>query len=83
MNRVMYDWSNNWGNCPNGSWLNINKSLFLTPHSTSWILITDSGYMRIDSPQLAFPVKPTLYLNENIKITSGTGTSTDPFILSL
>ena len=83
MNRVMYDWSNNWGNCPNGSWLNINKSLFLTPHSTSWILITDSGYMRIDSPQLAFPVKPTLYLNENIKITSGTGTSTDPFILGL
>ncbi len=82
MNRVMYDWSNNWGNCPNGSWLNINKSLFLTPHSTSWILLND-GYIRIIEPTISFPVKPTLYLNENIKITSGTGTSTDPFILGL
>lgn len=58
----------------------------LTPYSTSNVYsVIKYGSTGNPSPDVAdeYGVRPSLNLKSNVKITSGTGTKTDPFILSI
>ena len=44
---------------------------------------SDSGLVRSDDVGSTSFIRPSFYLNSNVELTSGTGTSSDPFILSL
>jgi len=86
LNRTLIDgWINNYGNCGKSSWLHTPKMQFLTILSTSGLVVSiesTSGRIHYGGVIVSVPQKPTLYLAENIKIISGTGTSADPFQLS-
>ena len=73
--------------CTSNNWLyNGESHWMMSPLSTySYIALyvystgnINTGYVRTN-----FGVHPVTYLKSNVKITSGTGTSTDPYILSL
>ena len=57
----------------------------LTPYSTSYVWYVDSnGDASYDGPSYtAGGVRPSLNLKSSVQITSGTGTESDPFVLSL
>ena len=56
----------------------------LTPYSTSKTqFVSIDSNMSDYSPSSTVAVRPSLNLKSNVKITSGTGTKSDPFILSL
>ena len=58
--------------------------LTLTPYSSSYVRFVDSyGGARSISPSFAYGVRPSINLKSNIKITSGTGTKSEPFVLTL
>ena len=80
------DYSNT--KCKNNNWLSDNGSLWYTTLTAVFadplsVFITygDNGVITVDSIQYPKATKPTLYLSPNVKIISGTGTSTDPYIL--
>ena len=56
----------------------------LTPDGTSYVnYVSSNGYGYSYRPTFLYGVRPSLNLKSNVKITSGTGTKTDPFILSI
>ena len=56
----------------------------ITPYSTSYVRYVDSnGSASHNSPTIAYGVRPSLNLKSNVEITSGTGTKSDPFVLTL
>ena len=56
----------------------------ITPYSTSHVRYVGSyGNANNSSPTSAYGVRPSLNLKSNVEITSGTGTKSDPFVLSL
>ena len=57
----------------------------LTSYSASNVrYVNNYGRADIDSPSIiTFGVRPSLNLKSNVQITSGTGTKSDPFILTL
>ena len=56
----------------------------LTPFSTSEVRIANSnGDAYYNSPSTAYGIRPSVNLKSNVQITSGTGTKSDPFILTL
>ncbi len=57
----------------------------LTPSNASnvWNISTGSGYVPSISPSDSSGVRPSLNLKSNVRITSGTGTKEDPFIIAL
>ncbi len=55
----------------------------LTPYSTSSVWrVNYNGYANTNSPSDAYGVRPSVNLKSNVQITSGTGTKSDPFVLS-
>jgi len=78
-------WSNNWGSCQSNSWLFIKESWFLTSVYGISVMTYNDGYVRSNGfgQGSTSQIKPALYLNNDAKIISGTGTSTDPFILAM
>ena len=57
----------------------------LTPYSTSNVRFVSSncGDATNYSPSSTYGVRPSLNLKSSVQITSGTGTESDPFVLSL
>ena len=56
----------------------------ITPYSTSHVRYVGSyGNANNNIPANACGVRPSLNLKSNVEITSGTGTKSDPFVLSL
>ena len=55
----------------------------LTPYSASNVRYVNSyGSTYYSSPSSAYVVRPSINLKSNVQITSGTGTKSDPFVLS-
>ena len=81
--------NNNNSNCTSTGWMD-NVSGWtgwwtLTPdlsHS-SVFEINWTGQSTYPSPNQSYMIRPAIYLSSNIKITSGTGTSQDPYQISL
>ena len=64
---------------------NENKTNYwtLTPYNTSNVrLVNDYGYAYGNTPTFAIGVRPSINLKSNVQITSGTGTESDPFVLT-
>ena len=56
----------------------------LTPQSDSTVQrVYNSGIMSSDSPWNSYGIRPSLNLKSNVVITGGTGTKSDPFVLTL
>ena len=82
--------SNNKYICKNENWLQTKNDrlgiLMLSPaFSSSWrnltFIVTGHGEVLDYGACNAHSVFPTVYLNSNVEITSGSGTSSDPYIL--
>lgn len=70
-------------NCSDDNWLDTTDSTWtITPSKTAGYYATNYGGddSRTSSNNRVFP---SVYLNSNVKITDGTGTSADPYKLSL
>ena len=89
MTKELYQWkvyNNDYCDCPNNDWL-YNSSQYqwtISPradYSNHVFLIIDIGFVSSGIAKNAFAVRPVVHLKSTIKITSGTGSSTDPFIL--
>ena len=71
----------NYGNCASSNWLNNgNYQWLLVPYSgrsnSAWYVANGSVYAwYVD---IAYGVRPTIYLNSNIGL-SGSGTNSDPY----
>ena len=64
---------------------NITIYWLLTPNSSPYMwVVNGNGLATIYSPSgYSFGVRPSLNLKSNVQITSGTGTKSDPFVLTL
>ena len=82
-------YNSNCNTCKNTTWMyasNINCWWTLTPIANHYIVFDiyssgDIGNFEVDVSNRA--VRPTLYLSQDIKITGGTGTESDPYTISL
>ena len=92
LNTVLYSWNSS-SDCYNNDWLYNNSSNYrvnyhwtLTPDaSPSRIVfcVVSSGHVSTNATSTSTGVSPTLYLNSNVKISGGSGTESNPFVLSL
>ena len=56
----------------------------LTPYSSSSVrYVNNNGNADSRSPSYAYGVRPSMNLKSSVQITSGTGTESDPFVLTL
>ncbi len=58
----------------------------VTAHSEGWSAqwyVLHNGNINQDHAIVGADVRPTIYLNEEVKITGGTGTSSDPYLLEM
>ena len=85
VNTSLFDWNNN-SNCYNNNYLNktmdywsLNPRINYTSHS---FVITNYN-VSINNNALPKGVFPTLYLKSSVQITGGSGTSANPYILSI
>ena len=63
---------------------NNTSYLTITPYSTSNVLnVNYYGNANFTAPAYALGVRPSINLKSNVQITSGTGTESDPFVLTL
>ena len=81
--------SSNVYTCRNDNWMHYNSSKwYLSPRAHSdravhvWRVRGD-GDAGGDSASYAFSVFPSIYLNSDVEITSGSGSSSDPYILGV
>lgn len=71
--------------CYKNSWLSGSRWL-LTPMSSYSHRVYSSnpiGHVSLNDTRLSLTVFPTIYLSSNVKITSGDGSSSSPFILTM
>ncbi len=86
MAKELYNWdSTNYSDCKNNDWL-YNSSAgqwTISPLVASSVfrIVTDGFVDVAYYASLTYAVRPVVHLKSTIKITSGTGSSTDPFIL--
>ncbi len=91
LNTVLYAWDDSVSDCPNNDWLyNIGSTQWtLSPYASSSyahgaIYVNDSGIVHIlNYVYRSYGVWPVVYLTSNVKISSGSGSESDPFELSL
>ena len=65
---------------------NDNNTIYwtLTPYSSSLVRVVNSnGSENNFPPSIVSGVRPAMNLKSNVQITSGTGTESDPFVLTL
>ena len=77
----LYSYDNN---CYKKDWLYTNNSQwFISPNSSDGVFaLYSSGYVSYDNPNLSFGVYPVFYLTSSTLITGGTGTESDPYLIS-
>ena len=85
----LYNWMSSTGfsDCYNNDWL-YNGSLqwTLTPsssYSTDVFDVNNNGNLFVNYANVGYGARPSVYLKSNISISGGTGTSTDPYTLSV
>ena len=84
---VSYGWNDSDGeDCRNNSWLYDSSSnqWTLAPfasYSYPVFHTTNGGFVYFSIASISYAVRPTLYLQPTVEIASGTGTSSDPYIL--
>lgn len=74
-------------NCANTNWINkrLGSQHLLSPENSRRYTLYLSGrsiYDTINQTDIAYGVYPTIYLKSDVRIMSGHGTSTDPYILA-
>ena len=80
-------WSDSsYSDCKNNDWLYNSSTTQWTmspraDYSTNVYDVNNTGYIGYDGATAAFAWRPVVHLKSTIKIASGTGSSTDPFIL--
>ena len=84
---ALHDWVN-YNDCYSNDWLYTSSHQWtITPRTDGAnIVFNADGYGYVNTHHVYYTylnVVPTLYLSSNVKITSGTGTSSDPFKFSL
>ena len=87
LNKELYNWDSS-SECYNNDWLynSSNSQWTLTPyasHSYVAFYVHSLGSVYSDSTYFTLGVSPALYLNSNVKISGGSGTESNPFVLSL
>ena len=81
-------YNKNYSSCLNTTWM-YNSNIFmwtLSPYngvSSSVLNVYSNGSVAGLNANSARAIRPTVYLSSKIKITDGTGTSTDPYQISL
>ena len=83
------NWYNTYTDCKDNNWL-LNASHWswlLSPNAHSLysprvFRMTASGYITYYNSLDAGSVRPTVYLKSGVKMTGGTGSNADPFVLS-
>ena len=85
---ALYNWnSSSYSDCKNNDWLydSSNYQWTLTPHPAYSNNVFDvSSYVNLSIAHITgTAVSPALYLSSNVKISGGTGSSSDPYQLSL
>ena len=93
LNTVLYDWESDGdlqnNDCQNNDWLYKFRTYqwTLTPYastSNSAFYVYFDGNVRSNgTAAYGNAVSPALYLNSNVKISGGSGTESNPFVLSL
>ena len=83
-----YNASDNYPDCYNNDWLNNGSNAqwtlsHLSSYSYSVFAVGSYGDMYYRYADALYTVFPALYLNSNVKISGGSGTTNDPFVLSL
>ncbi len=87
LNTGLWDWSD-YDDCYNNDWLYDSSNWQWTLTSTSRYSsnvfdVVGNGYVDNDNATYRCALSPVLYLSSNVKISGGTGSSGDPYILSL
>ena len=88
LNTELYNW-NDYDDCFNNDWLydSSNAQWTLTPDSSRsynvFFVYSDGSVYVYTAGDTPSAVSPALYLNSNVKISGGDGSSSSPFILSL
>ena len=82
----IYYWnSSSYDDCKNNDWLFKSNTMWTispSPSISDYVFYVNyGGSIEYDYVHRTFNVFPTVYLKSTIKITGGTGSSTDPFIL--
>ncbi len=88
LNKELYNWyDSSVSDCKNNDWLYTAGSSKWTLTSTSYnnlmFGVDSNGRVYDCNPLNGNTSFPTLYLKSNVKISGGTGTSSNPFVLSL
>ena len=90
--KELIHWTNSsyygdYSDCKNNDWL-LDPSVYqwtMAPDSSdpfTVFVVFDSGEVRNDQTRFIYTLRPVVHLKSTIKIISGIGSSTDPFILS-
>ena len=88
LNTVLYNWNNlGVSDCKDNDWLydSSNNQWTLTPDASRSITafyVNSRGRVSYGYAYAASGVSPALYLNSNVKISGGSGTESNPFVLS-
>lgn len=81
----MTSWANT--DCANNDWLFLKANEWTITHSTysaSWVkYITSTGNGGGAGAGSSYAARPTVFLKPDVKYVTGTGTSSDPFIIKL
>ena len=82
LDKKVYNWDEAIA-CYKNDWLNKGNSYWtISNYSNDYAIVNDLGTVRYAYTYSNFNIYPTVYLKSTINITSGTGSSTDSFILS-
>ena len=86
--KELYYWYGSSSDCKNNDWLFDSSSYqwTLTPrssYSNNVFNVASNGYLGVNSAYYGYGARPSIYLKSNIVISGGTGTSTDPYTLSV
>lgn len=88
LNTILNNWNSSVSDCQNNDWLKKTTMQWTLTMYSSYsdylFSVSLNGTIDIGRARLSnFSVVPALYLSSNVKISVGTGTSNDPFTLSL
>lgn len=87
MSKELFNWNDsNYSDCKNNDWLlNTSKVQWTigqrADNSDNVFIVISTGYVGNNRANNARAARPVVHLKSNIKITSGTGSSTNPFVL--
>ncbi len=80
LSKTLHDWSSA-SNCYNNDWLHTSDNFWtMNCQNASWVHAF-GGNLYLQPPTDTRKIRPVVFLNTNVKIMSGSGTSSSPYIL--